>query len=305
MSVKFIFDEELERSKKELQSIIDFMDEDIETKRKADVLLTLTWGAVRSFVKPQIIEKEIKPEIKQRPVTLLNRLFGKRDIQPLVKKIPEKPKEQPKLEIMEAKIEKPKEPEIVEKNLILDKITDKILASVKITDKYYLSEPKIDDNDTKVLDKVLRKKPKTMDKGWKLITKYGQKFNIPPDHFTNIKYYVVNFLYGLGKVEALIYDKDISEIICEGFNKLMKVKYQDKIIETNIIYTKKEDLDNFILNIAYRANQKIKNKKPSASFIYREMNFDCTVGFEANSDSKFSIKKKTVIENQTQKNSHQ
>ena len=95
MPVKFIFDEELERNRKDLKSIIDFMDEDIETKRKTDLLLTIMWGAVRSFVKtPIIMQQEIqKPEIKQTPVTLLNKLFGKKDIQPMVRKIPEKPKE--------------------------------------------------------------------------------------------------------------------------------------------------------------------------------------------------------------------
>ena len=150
MPVKFIFDEELERNRKELQSIIDFMDEDIGTKKKADLLVTIMWGAVKSFVKIQpVIQEQIKkPEIKQSPVTLLNKLFGKRDIKPVVKKIPEKSKEKPKSKIKE----KPPEPQVIEKKLILDKITDKVLASVKVLDKYALTEPQIDENDNKVLE---------------------------------------------------------------------------------------------------------------------------------------------------------
>ncbi|MEK6936921.1 MAG: hypothetical protein AABW58_02520 [Nanoarchaeota archaeon] len=299
MPVKFIFDEELERNRKQLQSIIDFMDEDIETKRKADVLLTITWGAVRSFVKTQpiTIQEEIKkPDINQSPVTLLNKLFGKRDIQPVVKKIPEKPKE---IKVEKPVGEKPPEPQVIEKNLIMDKMTDKVLASVKVLDKYILIEPVIDENDNKVLARVLKEKPKNMEKGWKLINKYLKKFNSPPDHATNIKYYVVNFLFGLGKLEPLVYDKDITEIICEGTNKPLKVKYTDKVLETNIVYAKKEDLDNFIYSVAYRAkpiglfsqNKKITKKAPNTSFSYRDMAFECSVGFEKGSDSKFTVRK--------------
>ncbi len=293
MPVKFIFDEELERNRKELQSIIDFMDEDIETKRKADVLLTIMWGSVKTFVKiqPVILEEIKKPEIRQSPVTLLNKLFGKKDIQPIVRKIPEKPKAPETKKEEKKPEEKPPEPQTKEKNLILDKMTDKVLASVKVLDKYVLAEPQIDDNDNKVLAKVLKKRPKNMEKGWKLINKYSKKFNTPPDHATNIKYYVVNFLFGLGKIEPLVYDKDITEIICEGTNKPIKVKYAEKILETNIVYAKKEDMDNFIYDVAYRAKQKIKKKKPAAAFAYRDMNFECTIGFEKGSDSKFMIKK--------------
>ena len=83
---------------------------------------------------------------------------------------------------------------LIQKDLILDKITNKVLAYVKLTDKYYIIEPILDENDTKLLNKILYKQPKNMDKGWNLINKFGKKFNVPPDHFTNIKYFVVNFL---------------------------------------------------------------------------------------------------------------
>lgn len=295
MPIKFIFDEELEKSEKDLRSIVDFMDEDIVIKKKADVLMTIMFGAVKTFVRtPLITEQEIlKTDIKQTPITLLNKLFGKKDIQPKIKKIPEKPK------LQEIKKEEKKESEIIQKDLILDKVTNRILANVKITDKYYLVEPQIDNNDTLVLTKVLRKSPKNMEKGWKLITKYGKKFNIQPEHFTNVKYYVVNFLFGLGKIEPLVYDKEVLEIICEGTNKAVKVKFQDKILETNIIYSKKEDLDNFIYALSYRVKQKIKKNIPTITFLYREMNFECTIGFNG-ADSKFAVKKAVQQQKNTQ-----
>jgi hypothetical protein len=285
MAINFIFDEELETNRKELQSILDFMNEDQQLKKKADVLTTFVWAAVRSLVKPPVftLEELKKPEIKESPVTLLNKWFGKKDVRPIIKKLPA-PIPKPEVKKEESK------PEVIQKNLILDKITEKVLAYVKVTDKYFLIEPQINEDDTKVLAKILKKKPKNMDKGWKLISKYGKKFNVPTDHFTNIKYYVVNFLFGLGRIEPLVYDKAITEIICEGANKPLKVKYNDKLFETNIIFAKKDDLDNFIYNIAYRVKQKINKRQQKASFSYREMGFECIIGFD-NSDSKFIIKK--------------
>jgi len=286
MGINFIFDEELEKSKKELQQVINTLEEDTETKRKSELLKTFARAVALSLKKPdQIIEHElIKPEIKQKPLTILNKLIARRDIHPIVKKIPLKPK--PELQQVQEK-----KPEIIQKDLILDKITNKVLAYVKITDRYFIIEPQLEENDINILNKVLSKRPKNMEKGWKLISKYGKKFNVLTDHFTNIKYYVVNYLYGLGKIEPLVYDKDITEIYCEGTNKPIKVKYNNKLLETNITYKSKEDLNTFIFDLAYKAKQKIKKKSPSATFNYRDLYFECTASFTEDTDSKFIIKK--------------
>lgn len=290
MSIRFLFDEELERSKKELQEVIDSLNKenDSETEKKAEVLKKFSYALVHSLIKPQLVRKEelLKPNIEHRKISLLSRFFTK-DIHPVVKKIePVKmPVEKPVLKPAE------KKPEIIQKDLILDKITNKVLAYVKLTDKYYIIEPILDENDTKVLNKVLYKRPKNMEKGWKLISKYGNKFNVPPDHFTNIKYFVVNFLYGLGRIEPLVYDKDIKEIHCEGFNKLIKVKYIDKFIETNINYPTKEELNNFIYDLSFKVKQKIKRDNPTITFNYRDLYFECTISFSELADSKFIIKK--------------
>ncbi len=289
MGINFIFDEDLERSRNELQEIIDTLDEDVEIKRKSDILNKFTYAIILSLKKPELLKQQTKeeflrPNLQQKPLKLLSRLFM-RDIQPVVKKVPLK-----QVIIQEVKpVEK--KPEIIQKDLILDKITNKVLAYVKLTDKYYLIEPMIDDNDTKVLNKVISKNPKNMEKGWKLISKYGDKFKVTSDHFTNIKYYVVNFLYGLGKIEPLIYDKDIQEIYCDGPTKPIKVKYNDKVIETNLAYLTKEDLDNFIYNLSYKVKQKIKKNNQKIIFNYRDLYFECTISFSPESTSSFLIKK--------------
>jgi type IV secretory pathway ATPase VirB11/archaellum biosynthesis ATPase len=89
----------------------------------------------------------------------------------------------------------------------------------------------------------------------------------------------------------LIYDKDIKEIYCESQGMPLKVKYGDSLMETNISYSSKEQLDNFLLELAAKAGQKIKKKNPSVSFNYRDLYFECTVGFNENEVSKFIVKK--------------
>ncbi len=290
MGIKFLFDEELETSRKELQEVIDSLDQEDNSgvEKKADVLKKFSYAIVHSLMKPQFVKKEelLKPNIEQRKISLLSRFFTK-DIHPIVKKI------EPKQIQIEKPVLKPaeKKPEIIQKDLILDKITNKVLAYVKLTDKYYIIEPILDENDTKVLNKVLYKRPKNMEKGWKLISKYGSKFNVTPDHFTNIKYFVVNFLYGLGRIEPLVYDKDIKEIYCDGFNKPVKIKYIDKPVDTNIIYPTKEELNNFIYDLSFKVKQKIKRDNPTITFNYRDLYFECTISFSELTDSKFVIKK--------------
>ena len=285
--IHFIFDEELERSTQELQEIIDVIEEDTKTKRKAEVLEMFARAVALAMKKPEpLTSEELKEplEIKQKPRVLLSRMLRK-DVRPIVKKI--QPKQVP---VFNPKIEEPKQ-EIIKKDLIKDKITDKVLAYVKVTDRYNLIEPHLDDNEIKVLNKILKKRPKNMDKGWKKIQKYGRIFKVPEDNLNNIKYFVVNYLFGLGKIEPLVYDKDVTEIHCENYNAPLKVDYNGKIIETNISFSSKEQLDNFILELASKAGQKIKRKKPSVSFNYRDLYFECTVGFEKDSISKFLIKK--------------
>ncbi|MBI2672298.1 hypothetical protein HYX16_05165 [Candidatus Woesearchaeota archaeon] len=285
--IHFIFDEELERSTEELQEVINTLEEDTKTKKKAEVLEMFARAVALALKKPEpLTSEELKkpPEIEQKPRMLLSRILN-RDIRPVVKKIP--PRQIP---VFEPKFEEPK-PEITKKDLIKDKITDKVLAYVKITDKYNLIEPHLDDNEITVLNKVLKKRPKNMEKGWKKIQKYGKKFNIPEDNFTNIKYFVVNFLFGLGKIEPLIYDNDVKEIYCEGPSMPLKVKHIGNMLKTNISYSSKEQLDNFLFELAAKAGQKIKKKNQSVSFNYRDLYFECTVGFKEGETSKFLVKK--------------
>ena len=60
MGINFIFDEELEKSKKELQQVINTLEEDTETKRKSELLKTFARAVALSLKKHQeVLIKQI------------------------------------------------------------------------------------------------------------------------------------------------------------------------------------------------------------------------------------------------------
>jgi len=164
----------------------------------------------------------------------------------------------------------------VQKNLIIDKITQRVLARALVSDRYTLEEPSLDQKDLQVLHRVVRKNFKNMEKGWKFIQKYGKKYSIQPDHDTFIKYYVVNDVFGLGKIEPLLHDSDITSWICDGSDKPVFVELQGKNIPSTVIFTE-EDLRNFITGIAHKFNKTITRKTPNVRGVLRGFTF--FVGF--------------------------
>ena len=84
-----------------------------------------------------------------------------------------------------------------------------------------------------------------MEKGWKLIQKYGKKYQIEKEHDTIIKYYLVNDLFGLGKIEPFLHDRDIIGFSCKGPDHHVRVKIGNNAYASNIKFNK-EDLENFI-----------------------------------------------------------
>ena len=294
--VHFVFDEEWEDQEKELQQILHEVDSP-KLHKNVFVLRSIIRGCAYAFVKK--IEKERilgeeakKPKYYQK---LMNILEGteiypvpipstESKIQPAYT-YKEVPRYTQKLVIeSEEKKEKQKISLPVEENkkdLIIDNITGKVLASAEINENYLVKEPELDEQDIKVLNKVVKKKIKNMENGWKLIQKYGKKFKIKPGHDTLIKYYVVNDVFGLGKVEPLLHDKDISSIACEGVDKPLIAGVDADKLTTNIKFNK-EDLFNFLHGMARKMNQKLNKKHTSVKGQLRGFEFNLSIGEEDN-----------------------
>ncbi len=284
--IHFVFDEEWDEQINELKQIIHETG-DPELHKNVFVVESLMRACALGFVKrreekKEILGKEItKPKYYQKILNIPTEI----EIQPVPV-----PSSDLQIQTVQEFVEVPKyrkkviiEPEqnARKKDLIIDRITQKTLASASVDNNYTLNEPKLDDNDIKVLDKVKRKNPKNMEKGWSLIQKYGKKFNIQSGHDTLIKYYAVNDLFGLGRIEPLLHDQDIKKIICEGAGKSLSIELNNKKLGSNINFSL-EDLKNFVYTMAAKFDRKINKKNKSAEGAVRGFNFLLDMGEDFN-----------------------
>ena len=178
------------------------------------------------------------------------------------------------------------------KDLITDKITNKVLATANISDRYIVNEPGLDSTDINVLTKLKKKaRIKNMEKGWKLIQKYGKKYNIQQGHDTLIKYYLVNDFFGLGRIEPLLQDKDIKSISSEGPGKNVKVEINEKTLDTNIKFLNNYELLNFVQGVANRLKLKLDKKHTTTTGTFRDFQFTLSIGEDQNTPSFVAVKK--------------
>lgn len=295
--IEFVFDETWEEQQKELLQVLHEID-DPELHKNVYVLETFVRACALTYVKSRYLaEKLLQNKIHAKYVQkILNVPVGV-EVQPIpvpstdvkvqpVQQFKDVTRYTQKI-VVGTDVSK-KEVEN-KKNLIIDRITSSVLASVAINDKYLLSEPELDDVDIKVLNKVKSKKIKNMEKGWQLIQKYGKKYGMKAGHDTSIKYYVVNDVFGLGKIEALLHDNEMNEIRCEEAKKSLIVKIGDKELETNVNFDY-EDLVNFNKVMAYKLGKKITKKTPNIKGELRGVTFLLSMGENLNKPS-FIIKR--------------
>lgn len=268
----FLYDEEWEQQKNELENIFKDI-ENPKVVKNAFVLDMIMRGCAYTFVKNKSKSFSLD-ELKKRSLGNFN-LQMKNKTQNVAQRLmpqqlatevkseirtgdipkkprPDKPKKHPSLD--DAKIE-------IHKDLIKDRITGKVLASITIADRYILDEPKLDEQDKRVLEKIKKKRHvKNMEKGWKLIKKYGKKLKIIQGHDTMIKYYVVNDLFGLGRIEPLLHDTEINYIYCDDATKPIQIEMRGRKLETNLKFSSKDELKDFILLLAFKMGKSIKKK---------------------------------------------
>ena len=312
--INFIFDEEWEEQEKELYQIINEIG-DPKLHKNVYILNTLMRAAAFNWVKKkpmleynkfQILGDEIKKtkyyqkvinipagmEVLPVPTpsseTKIQPLQVFKEIPRYIQKTITEPIRKPK--------RKRKRPSLIteqhvtsSRDLITDRITKKVLAGVDVGEEYVLHEPRLDEIDIKVLKKVKEKHFDNMEKGWQLIQKYSEKFKIEPGHDSLIKYYVVNDVFGFGRIEALLHDKNVEEFYCDGPLKKVVVQLMDKKLNSNIIFNQ-EDLKNLIFGLAERLDLKIKKDEPTVRGETRGFEFILTAD-KANNKFNFSVKR--------------
>ncbi len=80
-----------------------------------------------------------------------------------------------------------------------------------------------------------------------------------------LQYYVFRDFIGLGKIEALMHDKNIEDIHCDGANIPIFITHRNPLygeLQTNIIFKTKEELDSFVLRLAQKCGKALSIAEP-------------------------------------------
>lgn len=168
---------------------------------------------------------------------------------------------------------------------------------------YSLIEPKLDERDVKIISALEKEIGKKLLKNNKLIgdkeffTKEidkvirKMKAPIPIGYHEKLQYFLTRDFVNFGKIDGLLRDVDIKEIICDGVNKFIRLNFKGQEIVSNVIFTNKEELDNLIKKFADLAGKKISNKEP---FLSAELSSGLKIQASLSStlnDARFIIKK--------------
>ncbi len=148
--------------------------------------------------------------------------------------------------------------------------------------KFNIIEPEMESVDWKIFNDVkgkfkqeIIKNPGVLEKEDFLIDEIKKtcnnlKIKYSDSYLKKIKYYLVKYIKGFGKMDPLINNPDVSEIICNSYNNI-EVKYRNELIPTNIQFDTNEELDNFILNIAEKSNKRISEEDPQLETVLHSL----------------------------------
>lgn len=287
--IDFLFDDS-HLEKQELEKIA-------KTAEKEPVKRDFNAVILKKFILAVIkTVSEKKPEVlikKEIPKQFMKKIEPKETMVPSILKI-EKP-------IPVSPIEAPK-PEFLE-YAIIKNAEQKTLANAQIKDHtYYLTEPALNDKDKELLKKLTDdfvnkfiKKPELVnDKKFmiNIVQKLSNKFKIPfnPDYFDKIRYYVVRNIIGYGLIDPLIQDKNIREIHFISLHKPLQIKFNEELIETNIVLDNMQDVNNIVKRFFDKTKQKLTKE---SNYIDNDvLGFQIKAFYDFNlNESKFDIKK--------------
>jgi flagellar protein FlaI len=86
---------------------------------------------------------------------------------------------------------------------------------------------------------------------------------VPPEAIDKLIYYVLRDFIGYGKIDALMKDQLIEDISTDGVNIPIYVWHRlYESLPTNILFKDKEELDSFIIRLAYLAGKNISIASP-------------------------------------------
>jgi flagellar protein FlaI len=89
------------------------------------------------------------------------------------------------------------------------------------------------------------------------------KIKLQPEAIDKIEYYLVRDLVKYGRIDPLMYDHMIEDISCDGPGIPIYVWHREyESIPTNISFESDEELDSFVIRLAYLAGKHISIANP-------------------------------------------
>ncbi|RLG60238.1 type IV secretory pathway protein [Candidatus Geothermarchaeota archaeon] len=126
-----------------------------------------------------------------------------------------------------------------------------------IEDKLYY-ELLLDEEAIKTEEEKIKYLQETINK---IIKRY--RWKISESSLDKIMYYIIRDKIGYGKVDPLMKDKNVEDISCNGPRQPIYVWHRFyESIPTNIIFEDEEELDNYIIRLAYKAGRHVSISTP-------------------------------------------
>src|SRR3989344_2202070 len=287
---EFMVNEFLEGPKEDLKKIVDIVErKPMRYDRKSAFLKEFTFGLFEAYRRQKFIEMQKVLEI-EKPVEINKE-----------EKIEVKKVEKPRIELP---LPPPPKPRFSEEyhNIIIGSKGQVFAKSIYKNGVYDLEEPKIDVNWNNLLnslkkeigEKVLKKRSLADDSEFlkKNVLKLCKKLNVnySDELFEGLRYYFIRDLVNFGKVDALMKDDFVNEIICDGFGKNVVVNYKSNEVNSNIIFNNDNEIDSIIRNVAERARQKVDSEHPFLNVVLGNLRVQGNLK-SGLSNARFIIKK--------------
>jgi archaeal flagellar protein FlaI len=174
---------------------------------------------------------------------------------------------------------------------------------------YTVIEPELSDGEKVLLQELTQRLFETLDINTKDLTKeraystlteavdnivfdYGIKLD--PVSREKILYHIHKNFIGDGRIDAIMHDKYIEDISCDGINAPLFVFHSNyESIQTNLTYTRSDDLDSFVTKLAQRAGKYISISEPMLDATMADgSRIQMTLGHEVTAHgSTFTIRK--------------
>jgi len=152
-------------------------------------------------------------------------------------------------------------------------------ATEKKTAKYFLVEPQLTKSEKAILEKVKTDIIELIDVGLTNLNETGnamgyieerakkvldeENIKLSPKQYVKFMYFIFRDFIGLNEIEPLMHDPYIEDIGCDGLNTpLYVVHTRFGSLESNIIFSDTEALNNLVVKLAERCGRYISYAKP-------------------------------------------